>query len=563
MSFALRTHTPNCRTLAIAFALLSFTTACGGEEDEPLGDVEDGVTAPVCSAAKLSELLAPATAAQNQVQLNCRAVLTTAATISKRVRIEGSAASGALLDCRGGALTRGVEIASSRVGTGPWTRPVDVTIRDCNLTEGIMIRGMDRSSMLVESEKPGYTAVAQATSPTRVTLDRLHFTMSHGSAVFVLGGTEVTISRSTFGGASTVSAIYLAPETARNRIVDNVFGVRQTEWNIFFGGREQIAVDGSAYNFIANNRFTELKAGGIFLYRNCGETAPGQPRGMVRHQKPMRNLIINNYFRYDDFLYLGYQPAIWIGSRAGGRDYCGNDAGFPFGSSASDLDFAVHNVVAQNQFRDRSASEGLIEVDGAPNAAFNVVMANDFNTSALISRPRGCVVERGLSTTYVNPGTVTEGQTCAGETIDAAPRSVPLKRYVMGGVGHSLGSATVPRFDARPYQEELVLGHLLTRPAAVGQWSPIYLCQNRNDATDQYPAKGPECELAGSPLALLGYAPTTLPAGSPATVPVHRCYLPGATDHFLSRDTANCEGAPASENNLFARLFTAAVTVSW
>lgn len=41
---------------------------------------------------------------------------------------------------------------------------------------------------------------------------------------------------------------------------------------------------------------------------------------------------------------------IHLGSRNGRRPFCGQDDGFPFGSSIDDRDFAADNVVSGNIF---------------------------------------------------------------------------------------------------------------------------------------------------------------------------------------------------------------------
>jgi hypothetical protein len=53
-------------------------------------------------------------------------------------------------------------------------------------------------------------------------------------------------------------------------------------------------------------------------------------------------------------------------SRNGNRNYCGEDNGFPWGSSASNLDFADKNLVADNQIRKLSSSS-VIHNNGAMN----------------------------------------------------------------------------------------------------------------------------------------------------------------------------------------------------
>ena len=42
---------------------------------------------------------------------------------------------------------------------------------------------------------------------------------------------------------------------------------------------------------------------------------------------------------------------IWLGSRQGRRSYCEDDAGYPFGSSVDNRDFADHNTVQRNFFQ--------------------------------------------------------------------------------------------------------------------------------------------------------------------------------------------------------------------
>ncbi len=72
-----------------------------------------------------------------------------------------------------------------------------------------------------------------------------------------------------------------------------------------------MAVDGSSWNTINNNRFASLRNGGIYLYRNCGE------KGTIRITPPEHNTITNNSFYYKK--YTGHKPAIYLGSRDYGR----------------------------------------------------------------------------------------------------------------------------------------------------------------------------------------------------------------------------------------------------
>jgi parallel beta-helix repeat protein len=121
--------------------------------------------------------------------------------------------------------------------------------------------------------------------------------------------------------------------------------------------REVIAVDGSARNLIAGNRFESADFGGIYLYRNCGEG------GTVRHQTPRDNRIERNAFNLS-----GLRPGsygVWIGSRQGHRSYCEADAGYDFGSSADNRDFADDNIVTGNIFDPPSSR--AIRDDGAQN----------------------------------------------------------------------------------------------------------------------------------------------------------------------------------------------------
>ena len=161
--------------------------------------------------------------------------------------------------------------------------------------------------------------------------------------------TGVTIRNCTFTGWSASTTVYLDAESGGNRIEGCAFDVRS--------GREVMAIDGSATNTIVGNRFLRAGYGGIYLYRNCGEG------GTVRHQTPQRNVIENNFFDLKDLHPGSY--GIWLGSRQGRRSYCEDDAGYPFGSSVDNRDFADHNTLVGNVFQ--PAGGRAIRDDGAGN----------------------------------------------------------------------------------------------------------------------------------------------------------------------------------------------------
>ncbi len=154
-------------------------------------------------------------------------------------------------------------------------------------------------------------------SPTRppIIVDRVAPSSpgSRGVGVYVDGYvSDVTIRRSEVSGAGA-SGIYLGdrvqgePIVEGNLIVDNGYiengpgrpatftfgGIDLWFWGI---GREGLSIDGSYENTIVGNIFTGNSAGGIFLYKNCGEYPDRDPATSSAATTSDGNLIEGNRF---------------------------------------------------------------------------------------------------------------------------------------------------------------------------------------------------------------------------------------------------------------------------
>jgi hypothetical protein len=233
------------------------------------------------------------------------------------------------IDCKGEAYNKG-KVTELQILAD------NVTIRRCKINGSIRTIGLghngEASGVKASSTRLGHTERAQAVAPKNTTLYAVTIT-GHGRIPLYLGPgtTRLTMYDSTIKGRSDSVALYLDAESGFNIIRNNTF-------DITGASREIIAVDGSANNQLLTNTIKQAPNGGIYLYRNCGEG------GTVRHQAPQHNLIAGNTINNTG----GY--GIWLGSRDGGRLYCKDDAGFPFGSSKDDGDFADNNTVRDNIF---------------------------------------------------------------------------------------------------------------------------------------------------------------------------------------------------------------------
>jgi parallel beta-helix repeat protein len=261
---------------------------------------------------------------------------------AERIVLSGSVASHRVIDCNGGWFNEGKAtelIIQSRQITNGWDRPEGITIRNCRIRGAIRIMGMGRNGQgpLVResSRERGHTERAQAAAPRQILISNVEIEADGGIPLYLAPGvTGVTVANSKFTGCSRSTAIYLDAESANNIICSNIFALRAL--------REIIAVDGSASNRIEGNRFDQIPAGGIYLYRNCGEG------GTIRHQTPHDNTIIGNCFNAKSLGFRSY--GIWVGSRNGHRLYSEDDAGYDFGSSVDNRDFADDNTVVSNVF---------------------------------------------------------------------------------------------------------------------------------------------------------------------------------------------------------------------
>jgi hypothetical protein len=233
------------------------------------------------------------------------------------------------IDCEGEAYNKG-KVTELQILAD------NVTIKRCKINGAIRTIGLGHNGeapgVKASSVKAGHTERAQTAAPRNTALYDLTIT-GHGRIPLYLGPgtTRLTMYDSTIKGRSNSVALYLDAESGFNIIRNNTF-------DIAGASREIIAVDGSANNQLLANAIKKAPNGGIYLYRNCGEG------GTVRHQPPQNNFIAGNTINNTG----GY--GIWLGSRNGGRLYCKDDAGFPFGSSKDDGDFADNNTIRDNTF---------------------------------------------------------------------------------------------------------------------------------------------------------------------------------------------------------------------
>lgn len=304
------------------------------------------VYADVCQSAQLNDVLAPSTA-KKSVSLKCSLQLPKNAKVTKQIIFEGQSSSDITLDCNGASIEStsnpAILIQSVKQAQG-WAVPKNITIKNCTINGAIRIHGMGRNGESAEvkasSISQGHTQRVVQAAPSNIILDNLTLLAGNSNMLYLAPGVnQVTVKNSKFKGQAGSLAIYLDAESQYNRIENNIFDVQTPS-------RELIAVDGSAHNVISGNQFIHPKHGAIYLYRNCGEG------GTIRHQTPSYNLITHNSFKLNKPL---KQPMIWLGSRNGNRNYCDLDQGYAFGSSQSDLDYAEHNEVKQNQLQLKKA----------------------------------------------------------------------------------------------------------------------------------------------------------------------------------------------------------------
>ena len=248
---------------------------------------------------------------------------------------------------------------------------------------------------------------------------------------FLPGVHHFNIEDSEILGGFIGMTIHLPADGGWNVIKNNkITGQRKRgrwPWSYIGKKREVISIDSSEHNRIVNNHLSDMKYGGIALYRNCGE------RNDIRHRIPQYNQIINNVFDYS----VGTQgkPTIFVGSRddksirwsfgRGVKRYChddhgknderftGNDVPMAWdtetvrNSSESNSDWAQHNVIADNQMISFSSSLPFSGIKLSSKAKKldnyligNEVVSNRSPEEALdIQRTRGagCAVLAGIT----------------------------------------------------------------------------------------------------------------------------------------------------------------------
>jgi parallel beta-helix repeat protein len=330
--------------------------------------------------------------ANRLVTIDASAHLDPSCTWTRGVEI---VASDVVLDCQGAHLAT----ASRRYGVYI-AAPTDValsniTVRNCHI-EGFLNN--------VHVEREGFRDLAPGVEYehafSNIVIEDSTLLDSRGVGVFVDGYvTGVTLRNLHIEGAGS-TGVYLETGSKDNVVENNVIvnngytengpagqffqlgGVSFFFWGI---GREGLAIDGSRDNRVVGNYFSGNSAGGIFLYKNCGEFVHQKPeRWFDRRYGAHGNVIEGNTF-------VGEDNGVWIASRMG-ENTLPMDCSDPPYLPGIVLDHAQDDVVRGNVFQDVTfgvrveddrATVADNEFTSADPAHEAVVLGTRYRTTAL------------------------------------------------------------------------------------------------------------------------------------------------------------------------------------
>ena len=393
-----------------------------------------------CSKEKMDLIKAKPTSEEDAyIRIDCNCNFTSNDIITKRLILEGHNANNVIINGNGATIDGGpnnkynagsdiIQVKSKAFLDGKiwrWERPENVTVKNFNIIGSVRVWGMttngegkeyeDYNGRMVNyyklsSRTAGHVATAKNNAPTGITFNNITITGTGRIPLYISPGVSYsTLINSEIKGYTGSVGIYLDAESTHNTIKRNYIhpDTDSKEW--FDTNREMIAVDGSSYNEISCNNFSSLNNGGIYFYRNCGEG------GVIRHTTPSHNSILNNIFYYNQ--YTGNNAAIHLGSRNANPpgweigsigSYCDDENGYPYGSSASNYDYARENVIMGNQICKRYVSQMILTTNPGLNSPNYIdhnetVNCDDIRLSDKITRRAGCYVPNG-STNFISDG---------------------------------------------------------------------------------------------------------------------------------------------------------------
>lgn len=399
--------------------------------DRPFGilDMAKFGTADPCSYTEALEFYRDT---DEGIQITCSLTVPTYRRISRPIKF-GPRSSGVILDCQDPerayygsppAISRwGRDVEMIRIHSEPdvdgdedafvkddagfytGERPEGIIIRDCTIEGKTRIAGLTNRTRINKASHdpqgllgdgmPTHVARARAIAPTDIVFQRVTMIGVGSTPLYVHDGvTRLTLVDSKVtGDAGSKPGIYLDQESTEITILNTRLSVKSDkDWPAT--GREQVAMDGTSYDFLVGNVVSQLDDGGFNLYRNCGE------HSTIRYSTPSYNTIYGNQFIYKKF----HQPvldsrkryAVHLSSRNGSysrwNDYCAADnlrtwlplvidpidgtlsypfdSDFPTGpdtSFSTSKDNAHDNIVTGNELLNRSPKNYMKNSSGKYN----------------------------------------------------------------------------------------------------------------------------------------------------------------------------------------------------
>lgn len=273
------------------------------------------------------------------------------------------------LDCNGATLDGGLTLDAG-IAIGARARISNVVVRNCVISNfkkvGIVIASQTNSR---EKEQISEISERYMKAPSGITIVNCKIHDIGNSGIYVADYVEnISIIDSTIM-KNRGTSIYLDFSSRNNiirgnKIIENGFA-SDRKWRKWPRVREGIAVDSSAGNLIEGNIISGNAAGGIFLYKNCGEGWLVDHKTPIHWQSSDHNQIANNI--------ISDMPiGVWVAQRQS-VDLAFARCHDPYYFEGKIvLDEAKHNVISGNELKNLDLGVRVEDDD-------NAVISNRFH----------------------------------------------------------------------------------------------------------------------------------------------------------------------------------------